>query len=442
MDDTDRDELVHVHTGAADREEHSYPCPPAETLPWMWVPDDNVPIHTMTDYDPGAHAATKAVWPGIEFRHGMCSYHAWNIWHQKHRNQKVDGRPLFNDYQKNIGKMNKDFELYRSSPCAKMVPFLAQKMCKKFGEEYGEPVAAEKWYSFWNSTVHTCSDMNSCGLLRGGLPATNNSSETRNSGDKRIQFFEVKYASEFIPKLANMLSTRSRLDLIFCNALNRNVHSANFYAAAYNTIDRSSTSANEATFLTVSYSIRSARLELPEGTLLVASTRLLNGKALEYLAQSEFRNDSFWCAQKVRHVIGEHNLHLQYKELLLNHERVCNDWTFDAIVEALGHFHLMRPIMVQTSKDRIAIQNFLHVLDRCGLKPIPVEHLITKGYQGLLSCHCPVYLKHTWCKHAFCYAMCRGIITAYPRNMHPKSSVNIRHGRQKKACRGGHFDRV
>lgn len=405
---------------------------------WVWEPAPNSIIQTMTDFTLAHQRAAKEIWPTASFIFGMCSYHAWNAWRNHHKK-------FFKDYDKYKTRMGKDFEQYKKSPWGPLIPVLRELMMEKWRSKYKEKNIAHHWFKQWSKTVHTRVELNGKNLLRGGLPAHNNNSEGRNSGDKVRLDHRKPLTTTFITDLDSMLADCSKGDLVFCNVLHKNVHCKKHYRTVYDILCRSDS--GEATFLTVTFGFTSRSMQIPEGSLLVATTSFLDHGALQDLLDVRAQHHKHQPlsdkndAHDIIRFIKNEELHTDYKKLLRNPKDYCQGLSFDEVLQVTKRFHLMEPILIHTPQDEAAIGNLLKVLSNCGLAPISVASLKAMGNQGLLSCHCATYMACAWCKHACAFAHKRGIIKDYPVTMHPKQTIKTKAGRFKKARRGGALDR-
>ena len=138
-------------------------------------------------------------------------------------------------------------------------------------------------------------------------------------------------------------------------------------------------------------------------------------------------------------------MHDEYKRLLRNPEQYSAYHIFDDVLSLTRMFHLIEPSIVSKSEnDDVALTNFLGILGACILGPISINSLKGRmGNEGLtISCHCHTYLANAWCKYACAFAFDRGIISTFPKTMHPKptSIKNKDSGRIKHAKCGSNFD--
>jgi hypothetical protein len=138
-------------------------------------------------------------------------------------------------------------------------------------------------------------------------------------------------------------------------------------------------------------------------------------------------------------LIKKNKMHDECKSLLRNTEQYSANHTFDDVLSLTHRIHLIEPIGSKNEND--ALINVLGNLGACGLRPISINRSKAMGNEGLMSCHCHTYLANTWCKHACAFAFDRGIISTFPKTMHPKPSIkNKGSGRIKNVKRGGTLD--
>jgi hypothetical protein len=102
--------------------------------------DERIPMQLMTDYTLACHNAVKHIWWPFPIIFGMCGIHAWKLWHIHHFKK-------FKNKDANVTRMGLDFEAYRKSPCAALIPLLCLKLSVKWTTQYKEPDIAKAWYS-------------------------------------------------------------------------------------------------------------------------------------------------------------------------------------------------------------------------------------------------------------------------------------------------------
>ena len=135
-------------------------------------------------------------------------------------------------------------------------------------------------------------------------------------------------------------------------------------------------------------------------------------------------------------------MHDEYKRLLRNPEQYSANHTFDDVISLTSRFHLIEPIVYKSENNDVALTTFLGILGACGWGPISINSLKGRmGNEGLtISCHCHTYLANAWCKHACAFVFDRGIISTFPKTMHPKPSIkNKGSGQIKNAKHGGNL---
>ena len=100
-------------------------------------------------------------------------------------------------------------------------------------------------------------------------------------------------------------------------------------------------------------------------------------------------------------------------------------------------FWLLTPINPNlNAENEIAINSLLKRLHSADLQVISFEDVLAMGNSGFMSCSCPVYLHHAWCKHSFVLAKNRKIILEYPPTLDPRVIKSSRKGRIKKTKPG------
>jgi hypothetical protein len=243
---------------------------------WQWEPNVNAIrgtgcIQLMTDYTLAAHKAVRQLWGGdVDYLFAMCAFHTWSQWKKKHIG-------LFRDAASNAPLCRTDFEAYRCSPWPALIPIIILKMVEKWAHVYNEPTVAFAWWKQWARTIHNLAMINDRGLFRGGLPGTNNNSESLNLKDKVAFDHRCPVTAEFIENLMDEMWKRSVQDLQFtADILKSKVHSKKFYRSIHKT--REKAKRNEATFLNVGFAFSRPPAGVPTGSTLVASNEFLYDK--------------------------------------------------------------------------------------------------------------------------------------------------------------------
>jgi hypothetical protein len=120
----------------------------------------------------------------------------------------------------------------------------------------------------------------------------------------------------------------------------------------------------------------------------------------------------------------KNKMHDDYKRLLRNPEQYSAYHIFDDVLSLTRMFHLIEPSIVSKSENNdVPLTNLLGILGACGLGPITINSLKALGNEGLISCHCHTYLANACCKHACAFAFDHGIISTFPKTMHPKPRI-------------------
>jgi hypothetical protein len=102
---------------------------------------------------------------------------------------------------------------------------------------------------------------------------------------------------------------------------------------------------------------------------------------------------------------------------------------FDVLMRLLDCFRVIQqPIVPMTKNDEDAVAMFLNLLVISGFEVADKDHVLDLCCQcnGLVSCTCSNYLMYQWCHHALGFAKKRGIITAWPKNMHPMNMTEMK----------------
>jgi hypothetical protein len=406
---------------------------------YEWVPHPDSHVQLMTDYTLSARQAVRNVWGAtVSYVFGMCAFHAWLQWIKKHQS-------VFKDYKGHKSQMGKDFEAYRTSGWAPSMPLLCKKMCEKWTKVLKEGKIAKKWWKQWAGTIHTRAELNDVGLFRGGLPATNNNSESLNSKDKVSFDYRRRVTADFLACLVEELYNRSLQDLTFCATLNQKVHNCRFYKFVHRVVEK--TRKGEASFVSVAFKFSRPPPGVQTGTILALSDSYRK-KGLKEMMDADRQSkglplqdsyDKSSCVAFVR----TRRLHEDFMAFLRKPEQTAgsSDWTFDICIEWSRRFHLLRPIVIEGEANERAIGHFLTILNNSGLSTISVQQVQDLGLNGLVSCNCPMYLQRGWCEHACAYAMDREIITSFPPTMNPCRTMGAEVGAPKKARRGDTFNR-
>jgi hypothetical protein len=168
-----------------------------------------------------------------------------------------------------------------------------------------------------------------------------------------------------------------------------------------------------ATPLTVTFDYRNTALDIPQGSLLIASTHLLEHKDNYFSDEQQYNHaanqlsplsslNTKQCATNnaaddldagtPSRIVKRMRYHDEYKSMLSNPVAFTDKMSLDEVLITLQRFHLLRPIISKNDQDTPCLANFLRVLQTMGLSPVGVNDLIQMANTGLLSCHCPVYL--------------------------------------------------
>jgi hypothetical protein len=268
---------------------------------------------------------------------------------------------------------------------------------------YKEKKVAAAWLKQWGPTIHTRIELNSSNLLRGGLPAHNNSSKGINSGDKDNSFFDHRkpLMANFIHNMSYMLEDCSKGDLSFCSTLHSSVHSINFYKSIYKLLEKNQN--GEAIFLTVTFDFKCDAIRIGEGSLLIATLSFVDLNIMSsmqtmqsqnaatafsqhsQLSQSRTRylyignTESVTALTAVMQSTKKNKMHDDYKRLLRNPEQYSANHTFDDVLSLTRRFHLIEPIVSKSENDDAALTNFLGISGACGLGPITINSLKGSG---------------------------------------------------------------
>jgi hypothetical protein len=399
-----------VFNGVAPHED-MFPFPKAEDLEasgglWKWT---DPTVISMTDYTLAASNAISKVWEEANYTEGMCNIHVFLRWIPKGEVKDREVRT----------KMNVDFEKYKRCPFVLLVPVLRAAMVIKWKKVYDVPGVADKWMKQWAPTKHTMVELNDQSFLEGGIPAHNNGCEGLNNGDKEYLDRRKPSAVSFVQDLANLLSDRSKGDLSFNGTLHRDVHNAKFYKHCHEILEQSR--AGEPTFLDVTFPFSSSPLSIPSDSMLVASTRFLDGALQAYpIPKKKGKRSRVAIAINT---IKANNLLSDFKDLMICPESFATRLKFDQIVDWMWSFHLIKPIVFNDEEDWNCIVQYLQMLQESGLQTITPEELHDLGPKGLVSCSCSNYLHCAWCKHSFCYAWKHGVVKGFPSRMDPTSTM-------------------
>jgi hypothetical protein len=314
-------------------------------------------------------------------------------------------------------------------------------MVEKWAHVYNEPTVAFAWWKQWARTIHNLAMINDRGLFRSGLPGTNNNSESLNSKDKVAFNHRRPVTVEFIENLMDEMWKRSVHDLQFtADILKSKVHSKKFYRSIHKI--REKAKRNEATFLNVGFAFSG----VPTGSTLVASNEFLYDKNELMLFISEDREEkglplsACYDATVCINFKKSKKYHQDYIHFLKRTDVYTESLDFDECINIAGRFHIIRPIEMETELDERAIGDFLGTLKQMGMKVESVAYIKAQGKKGLVSCHCPMYMKRTWCIHSCAMTMQNGIMKNYPPTMDPRSTMKPLTGATKKDSKGDPYN--
>lgn len=367
---------------------------------------------------------------------GMCTTHASLIWFKKNRKFFKTGR----DTKVQQKKLQADFETYKNCPILKAVPVLRKKMLVKWTNVHKERTVAMQWNKSWGKSVLTRVEMNKNNVLRAGIPTDNNAVEGGNRWDKELLEYRKDPIALFLPRLGKLLEGHSRTDMSFgLNAKNA-IHRRDFYKEVETIIRRHRN--HQTSMLSLQFPFASVRNDVPQGSLIVAGENCLNEIHEIFNADGDIKD----CddIQQCRDFLIKNRWVEEYKRVVKDPEKTCQDMTFDEIVAVFKHFHLLRPIVVH-AEDSLAVGSVtqLHrMLESSGVGMMPLDELLDLPVgKGLVTCDCKTYLHYCWCKHSCACAFDRGIVTSYPPLLNPVkvSRQAAAAGRPKHSKRGGAF---
>ena len=119
-----------------------------------------------------------------------------------------------------------------------------------------------------------------------------------------------------------------------------------------------------------------------------------------------------------------------FKLMLTNPTECAKTKTFHKLVYQAKCLKIIPPIDTKSTTEKASVMGFYKTLVASNIPIVPLKDILERTSQnGLVSCDCGTYLKRGWCKHSFAFAMDRKIITGYPANMNPIST--LKEGKKK-----------
>jgi len=97
---------------------------------------------------------------------------------------------------------------------------------------------------------------------------------------------------------------------------------------------------------------------------------------------------------------------------------------FDQLNKQARMFLICCPIDPSSDSDSLIAVKVMHdLLLREGIPIEPLEDLLARGRNGLVTCNCGIYLHYVWCKHTYAIAIQRGIIREpyFPKYRNPRN---------------------
>jgi hypothetical protein len=210
----------------------------------------------------------------------------------------------------------------------------------------------------------------------------------------------------------------------------------------------------------VSFPFTSQALGYCHNTILIPSISLLSGKKKD-------KQPPLWCqfvstdvipkqltTVLAKQLIIQSALHNSFKKVLKDTQNSLSSVTthgkrmhgFDILMRLMDCFRVIQPIVPVLKNDEDAIGMFLNLLQISGFEVAEKGQVLNLCRQGtgLVSCICGDYLMYQWCHHALGFAKKRQIISAWPKNMHPMNTTEMKQadenakkrGRPRKAVRG------
>lgn len=422
---------------------------------WTYSPD-----HTLTlvkDSATAARLAAESVWlPPTEERDedspevvdGVCAMHASLRWTDNNRGKFSDAD--------NIKEFCNDINyVIKVVPSHNVVELAKQLFFEKWMER--EDMAVEAWMGFYHDKVFSRAELNrlSVSPLCFGIPADNNALEATNKTDKDLLERQKNHSSVLLPRLAELvIRPISCGDTRYHTKLRSNSRGAStnaapnnkdFFQKAYRVLEKDHLYGK--LFGELTFAFQSPQNDVPAGSFLHVSNH-----GLAYLKE----DDDFkaLCNDPQEPTKREY---LEYfkpyaktfkdmvtKGMMWMRTAERNHKNFAYFKKVMLMFNIMRPILPNgDSWKESAVEHWVHTLEYTGIPCKDATEICgMKTFDTcLLACSCRSYMHYGLCKHSFCFAFKRGIITGWPDGDREPTKLPVKRSKKRKMHAGDALNR-
>ena len=393
-----------LYSGTAEREDiHILP----DTVGWVWETEQ---VIVGRNGSSASSNGAKMTWENSEVVDSLCAWHASNRWFQQHTSLVHKN--------KNLPLMKDNFYLFKECPKVDLVPVWKDKMLEHWTFAMKEKDIAEAWESVWGKYQLTRVDANEMNPISGGISSDNNAVESQNGIDKFYFNYRRKAACIFLDNLSKYLREQSLSDLTFTSKFKAEVNSHIFYKTVEVTMQLHYS--GKPTFLSRTKPLTMIRHDVPQDSFVCAGDTFFN-----CLSDSEKPKNSLEAGKMMSKHSGKAPAAFKaFKLMLKNPAEYAKTKTFHELVYQAKCLKIIRPIDTKSTAEKASVMGLYKTLVACNIPIISIKEVFEKTSQnGLVSCDCGTYLKRGWCKQSFAFAMDRKIITGYPANMNPISTL-------------------
>jgi hypothetical protein len=209
------------------------------------------------------------------------------------------------------------------------------------------------------------------------------------------------------------------------------------------TLFRNPTRLGSQLFLSLQFSFKDEKNDVPRGSMLIAGEHCLN--EMRHLgieeASSDIKAVQKYLSSKSRASPGWVKI---FKNMVAHPEDICAELSFHQISNWNNTFHIVRPIVPDNGGPiEKRVRHYVDWLKReSGFPMLEVDEILSKVRKGLVSCTCRDYLHYIFCNHSYLILKKRQIFLGYPERLDPfPVNRNRGAGRPRNIARGGALDK-
>ena len=395
---------------------------------WRYEPEGVLTL--IKDSSQAATVAAEALWLPPEDKRtedtpllldGSCCMHASLRWVDQNRGKFV--------HQHNVKAFCNDINYVVKVVPHTNVSELAKELFVHKWLQIEQAVATH-WANSWMNANISRADVNQpiASPLMFGIPADNNALESSNRQDKDLlernkahSTLQLQQLAQRVIRPTSCADTRYHTKLMTVSkGSGGNVAPNNkkFFAMCQKIVEEETVYGK--LFSDLTFSFKSPQNDIPAGSFLQVTNNGLNQcmddpkfwqgvRNKEVPTLREYRDYFGPKAQKFRDMVNKG------MEFILAEKDFRPD--FDYLTKLMNMFTIMRPILSNGADYQgISIEHWVHCLNYSGIPTLQRDEIValTEFEDCLLACTCRAYLHYGLCKHSFCYAFIRGIITGWP----------------------------